>query len=432
MKRASFIIYEEFRLIDKEIIDSVIRPFAYIRQTPYLKIPEWREYGEEPKEVFISSAYHKNLWWWDETRKTIKDMLKGGNSGFIAFDLRVAIHHKIKTVRQLKNEISKMDEITALEEYYNIAWGENATSYFKLKQFMSARKMLQAFYPQKDDTYNQKKNPYGIPRVDGEIRILSCDIAQRAGKANDLSITSCIRLIPTHKGYNRELVYMESFSGENSIRQSTRIKQVFYDFDADALVLDIGSGGGGIPVYDQLGQITKDEARGVEYPPFTIMRHPSVDTDVYEELSKRTLGINALPVVYCFSGTAKLNSAMAIQMRDALQKKLFSFLVHETKGEDYLAKAKPQEFLKTSDVSVRSFFLSPYLQTSLMINESVNLSMQLLAGNIKLIEPSGGRKDRYVCVAMANYYASLLDAELLKDGGSQTDEDAILSVTMIG
>ena len=60
-RRATYIIYEEFRLIDKEVVDSVIRPFAYIRQTPYLKIPEYSNYVEESKEVFISSAYHKGV-----------------------------------------------------------------------------------------------------------------------------------------------------------------------------------------------------------------------------------------------------------------------------------------------------------------------------------------------------------------------------------
>jgi hypothetical protein len=358
-------------------------------------------------------------------------MLRGGNSGFIAFDFRVSVFHKIKTIRQIKNEISKMDEVTALEEYYNIAWGENSESYFKLRQFLTARRVHQAFYPQKDDTYNPKKNPYGIPRVAGEIRILSCDVAQRAGRTNDLSITTCIRLLPTHKGYLRDVVYMESFSGANSIIQSDRIKQVFYDFEADAMIMDVGAGGGGIPMYDQLGQITKDSTRGIEYPPFTIMPHHTIDDKVYEELSKRTLGLNALPVVYCFSGNAKLNSIMAVEMRDKLQKKLFNFLVDEAKAEDYLIKNRTVEYVKSDDITARSFFMSPYVQTSLMINETINLRMSLLAGNIKLIEPPSGRKDRYTSLAMGNYYASLLDAELLKDVGGQSDEDAILGVTMI-
>ena len=431
-KRSTFTIYEEFRLIDKEVVDSVIRPFSYIRQTPYLKIPEYSKYVEESKEIFISSAYHKGLWWWDETKKTIKAMLKGENTGFIAFDVRIALEHKIKTLSQIKKDVSKMDEITALEEVYNIPWGESSSAYFKLKQFMRARNVDKAFYPQRNETYNSKKNPYDIPRVDGEIRILSCDTAQRAGKSNDLSINACIRLIPTHKGYYRELSYMESFSGVNSIIQSLRIKQLFYDFGADAMILDVGAGGGGIPIYDQLGQITKDSERGIEYPPFTIMRHESIDEAVYKELSERTLGINALPVVYCFSATQKLNSVLAIEMKDKLQKKLWGFLIDETKAEEYLIKTKSAEYMKSDDVQTRTFFIHPYVQTSLMVNEAINLEMVLTNANIKLVEPNTGRKDRIVTLMMGNYYASLLDPNILKTEDEGSDWDALLGVSYIG
>ena len=393
-RRSTFTIYEEFRLIDKEVLDSVIRPFSYIRQAPYLKSPEWTNYGEEPKEVFISSAYHKGLWWFAETKKNIMDMLKGQNAGFIAFDARIAIHHHIKTRRQLRNEVSKMDEITALEEYYNIPWGENSDSYFKLKQFSRARHIERAFYPQKNDNYNPKKNPYDIPKVEGEIRLLACDVSQRSGKANDLSITWCIRLLPTHKGYFREVVYGESFSGENSILQSLRIKQLFYDFNADVVVLDVASGGGGLPMYDQLGQITKDSERGLEYPPMTIMPHSTIEDATYAELSKRTLGLNAIPVVYPISASAKLNSIMAVEMRDKLQKKLFGLLVDETRAEDYLIKSKSGEYMKSDDVNAKAFYMHPYVQTSLLVNEAINLTMTLSSGNIRLTEPSGARKHR--------------------------------------
>lgn len=430
-RRATFIIYEEFRLIEKEILDSVIRPFSVIRQPPYLKLKEFQNLTEEPKEVFISSAYHKGLWWYTETKKTIMDMVNGGNSGFISFDVRIALRHKIKTLRQIKNEISKMDEITALEEYYNIPFGENSASYFKLKHFLRARKLYQAFYPQKDDTYNPKKNPYSIPTTPGEIRIISCDVAQRAGRANDLSINTCMRLLPTHKGYHRDIVYQESFSGENSIRQALRIKQLFYDFGADGMVLDVGAGGGGIPMYDQLGQLTRDDARGLEYPPFTIMQHPTIDKDVYEELSKRTLGVNAEPVIYPFSATAKLNSLIATQMRDVLQKRLISFLVEENKAEDYMIKNRPGEYMKSDDITTKAFFLSPFVNTSSMVNEAINLTSTLSGGNIKLIEPSSGRKDRIVSLMMGNFYAGLLDLDLLKDTTGTSDQDAILNITMI-
>lgn len=430
MKRSTFTIYEEFRLIDKEIVDGVIRPFAYIRQTPYLKIPEYSKMGEEPKEVFISSAYHKGLWWYDETKKTIKDMLNGGNSGFIALDFRVAIKHNIKTIRQIKNEISKMDEITALEEYFNIPFGENSSSYFKLKQFLKSRTIVKAWYPQRNETYNIKKSPYAIDRTDGELRVISCDTAQRSGKNNDLSVTTCFRCLPTHKGYIREVVYMESFSGVDSITQCLRIKRLHREFDADVIVLDVAAGGGGLPMYDQLGQITKDTERGLEYPAMTAMRHFS-NEDGYEELSKRTLGLNAKEIIYCISATPKLNSLMAVDIKDKLKNNLFRFLVDETTAEDDLMKHRTSEYMNNDDIGAKAFFNLPFIQTSLAINECINLSMVLSAGYLKLVEPSGARKDRYVSMAMGSYYISFLDQDLLREENKESELEAILNITQI-
>ena len=335
-KRSTLTIYEEFRLIDKQVLDSVIRPFSYIRQTPYLKLPEYKNEQvllEEPKEMFISSAYHKGLWWYDETKKNIKAMLRGDNSGFIALDWCVAVKHNIKTASQIKREKSKMDEVSALEEYDNIPWGESASAYFKLSMFTKARNIKKAFYPRRfDELASKKKDPNALVKSNGEIRIISCDISTRAGKKNDLAITSCVRCLPTHKGYHRELVYLEAWSGENTISQATRIKDIFYDFDADFIVLDVANAG--IAVLDQLGVISKNTERGVEYPPFTIMQHSSIDKSVYEELSKRTLGLNAIPVVYPITATAKLNSGIAVDFRDKLQKKMWSCLFDETTSED--------------------------------------------------------------------------------------------------
>jgi hypothetical protein len=426
-KRATFLIYEEFRLIEKSVLDSVIRPFAYVRQAPYLKNPLYQHLAEEPKEVFISSAYHKGLWWFEETKKTIKAMLRGENVGFIAIDTLAIIYHRIKTVRQVKNDIKKMDEVTILEEIWNCPWSESASAYFRLKMFQRARTIKKAFYPQRVETYNAKKNPYGIIKSDGEIRVVSCDIAQRAGKANDLSITACIRLLPTQKGYYRELLNLESFSGVDSITQALRIKRVFHDFEGDVIVLDVANAG--IAILDQLGIVTTDSERGIDFPAMTVMPHPSIDSSTYEELSKRTLGMNALPIIYPISGTAKLNSTMAVELRDKLQKKMWGFLTDESSAEDYLIRSSyNKEFLSQDDPGAKSFFLLPFFQTNLLVNECVNLSMNMLAGNIRLTESAGARKDRYTSLAMANMYVSLLDQELLRENDTEDDFDFVSSL----
>ena len=134
-ERSTFTIGEEFRIMDKQKFDSIVKPFAYARQTPYLKNPQYSHLIEEPREVLISSAYHKGLWWYQETITTIKMMLSGVNVGFIAFDYLIAIKHGIKTKKQISKERTTMDEITFMEEYENIPFGENSNAYFKLDMF---------------------------------------------------------------------------------------------------------------------------------------------------------------------------------------------------------------------------------------------------------------------------------------------------------
>ncbi len=432
-RRSTFTIYDEFPHIDKEVVDSVIRPFSYIRQAAYLKLPEYKDEAsliEEPKEVFISSANHKGLWWYDETKKNLKAMLKGENSMVFCLDYSVSILCKIKTSAQIRREKSKMDEITALEEYDNIPWGENTNAFFRLSMFDKVRKIDRAFYPQRNDTYDSKKNPYNILKkeVDGEIRIISCDIASKGGAANDLAVTSCIRLLPTRRGYLRELVYMESFSGKDTISQSLRIKQVWKDFQGDFLVLDVANIGAA--VYEQLGLITKDADRGEEYPAMTVMRHNTIDQKRYDELLTKTTALNAIPIIYPINADLKLNSEIAVEMRDKLQRRMFNFLVNDTDAEIYLLKNNKEFADPKTDSDLRAWILQPYVQTNILINESINLEMILSSGNIKLeTGTAGARKDRYSSVSYGNYFASLLDKELLHEEDGSDDLSEILAMT---
>ena len=164
-----------------------------------------------------------------------------------------------------------------------------------------------------------------------------------------------------------------------------------------------------------MGNITKDSERGTEYPAWTVMKHEAIEEKVYEELSERTLSLNAIPLIFAISATAKINNDIAVSMRDKLKRGMISFLISEMEADEYLSKTN-KDYLKYSDeFSERAWYLHPYAQTNELINEMVSLSMELVNGNIKLKEPSGGRKDRYTSVSYMNYYASFLDLNILKE-----------------
>ena len=410
-ERSCFTIGEEFRLMDKEKYDSIVRPFAIARQATYLKNPKYSHLIEEPKEMLITSAYYKNLWWYGELKENIKSMLKGEKAGVIFFDYPVAIKHGIKTKKLILKDKQKMDMISFQQEYQNIPFGENSNAFFKLEMFSKIRNIKKVFYPPRDNTINSKKNTNEIKRKEGEIRIVSVDIATRKGSKNDNTIMTCIRALPTKKGYIREFVYMESHQGEHTEKQALRIKQIYESFTADYISIDLQ--GAGITVFERLANITKDEERGVEYEPYTVMDHKTLDKSLIEELKEKTLARNAKPIIYPIRANAKLNNDIALDFRDKLQRDMISIPIDTVESEDYLNKTN-KEFSETNDISLKMWYIEPYMQFSLLVNETINLSYTILSGNIRLEESSGDMKDRYSSASYGNYFITLLEKELLK------------------
>jgi len=414
LERSSFTIGEEFRLMDKKKYDEIVRPFATVRQAPYLKDPKYSHLIEEPIEILITSSYYKSLWWYKEMEENIKLMLMGEKSGVIYFDFPIAIKHGIKTKKLILKDKQKMGEISFQQEYENIPYGQNSDAYFQLELFNKNKKIKKVFYPIKEDNVDYKNNKYKIKRKDGEIRVVSVDIATRKGKKNDNTIITCIRALPTKRGYNREYVYMESHQGEHTKIQALRIKQIFYDFEADYISLDLQNTG--ITIFERLAEVTKDEARGIEYDAYTVMQHKSIKKDIMEELQEKTFAKNAIPIIYPISATAKLNSDIAVRFKNGLKNGSISIPVDSIDGESYLL-TNDKNFIRTESIEEKVWYLAPYHQFQEFINETINLSYTIASGLIKLDEGSG-RKDRYTSCSYGDWLIYLFELKLLKN-----DED---------
>jgi hypothetical protein len=431
--RSNVTVLEERRLIPNEIIDSIIRPFLVSRQAPFMKNPKYAsiaELREEPQEIIITSAHYKSYEWYPETKKFLKMIANGDqNTKALFLDYPISIHHGIKTKNQMIREKANMDSITFLMEYGNIPYGSSSLSFYKLSLF--DRVIKRSWRPIRDEVYiTTRKNNYDIPKLSDEMRIVSVDVAMRAGSTNDNTIITCGRLLPSKRGWLTEVVYMESHNGKNTNLQALRIKQIYEEFQGDVLVLDLANAG--ISVFDALTAVTKDEIRGVEYKPYTVMNSMNVDTKVYDELITRTLGQDAVPCIFPISATAALNSLIAVKFRERLKKKLIAFLIDDNSEEEFLIKSGNKDILDQSDGGIRAYLLQAHLQTSLFINESIALEMAPAQGLVKLIEPAGSRKDRYTSVSYMNYYISLMDLDLLQERYSEWDDaEAFLGVSVV-
>ena len=58
------------------------------------------------------------------------------------------------------------------------------------------------------------------------------------GSTNDLTVFTYMRLIPDGNGYIRYVPYIETMSGQHSQTQAIRLKQLFYELECSAVVLD--------------------------------------------------------------------------------------------------------------------------------------------------------------------------------------------------
>lgn len=412
--RANDIIIEESRLVDKASMESIIKPFLFFRHPPFRSKEPYRDdldYREENTISYITSAHYADADWYQDVKSVLSRIVRGDDTAhFIALDYLISIKHGIKGRSSLMGEMMNNDTVTVRHEYYNLPSKISAKAFFDLSLFK--RTDNRAFYPQRLATYNPKKNPYAIAKIADELRILSADVATRSGKQNDLTILSCVRLIPSKKGYDRKLVYMESHGGVSTANQAARIKQIFFDFEADYLVLDTQNIG--LTVFEQLGKPSTDEERNIAYPAFTLCNLNTLDNQQREDYLSRVTSINALPVVFPVMANPSLNSRIASEFKSALQNHKWEFLVHQLDAENYLLDSQPEYTLSATDNNVTAFFLNPYVQTTLFIDECMNLETSLVNNNIKLDRPNG-RKDRYTSVSYANYFAEILDRAYMRE-----------------
>lgn len=264
--RSNVIVREEFRQIKKSIDDSILSPFQIIRQTPYMKDAYYEKIEaieEVPIDIYISSSWVDNgHWMWNIVDQAYEDMLKDRPSCLLAFDESIAIKHKIKPMSYFQSEKRKQDPMTWQLEFLNLRLKENQSAFFGYSMLKQNQTYKRPFYPRTTLDYrSNKKNPYAIPKVAGEVRLVVCDMAFVTNDKNDNSVFSCIRLLPenvSHKsdngsemtfdnGYRMIVPYLESIQGGEIKKQAMRIRELFEDFDADYIGLDTRNAGMEMP-----------------------------------------------------------------------------------------------------------------------------------------------------------------------------------------
>ena len=421
--RSTDAVREEFRQIDKTIDDRVISPFQTIRQAPYMLDPYYEnieELKEDPVDIYISSSWFDDgHWMWDLADQAYKGMLENDNAVMLAFDESVTLKHNIRTQKQMQQEKRKQDPITWKIEFLNLRVKNNASAFFTYGMLTDVQKLRQVFYPRnhQDVKFHKRgNNKYDIPKQEGEIRVIACDIAFVEGQQNDNSVYSCIRGIPesltyttenaeieVKQGYKRQYPYIESNQLGDTMKQAIRIRQLYEDFHADYIVLDCRNGG--TQVLYALGKTLYDEERGIEYSPFKCMNN-----ETYASVVKNP---NAPEVIFAINATSQLNSDIAYGFRRSLMEHRTEILVNYNIAKDEIL-SENEDYQNEIDVDMQFEFERPFLETQAMINECAELLYEKnpATGVVKIYEQGSNRKDRYTSCSYGSYFFDQLELDL--------------------
>lgn len=384
--RANIIVVDEFRMVDLNIINTVLRKFLTAPRTPgYLNNPKYSHLTERNCELYMSSAWFKSHWSFQKLQAYFANMLDDTKKYFCCgLPYQLAIKEGLLQREQVEDEMSEADfDETSFKMEMGAEWyGDTDGSFFTYEDISQRRKLKTSFYPL--NIY--RNHNIKIPELaTNEKRILSVDVALLASKKhnNDAACLIINSAIPTENNdYIGNIVYVETHEGLTTDELGILVMRMFYQYNCTDLVLD--TNGQGIGVYDFIIKDQYDSDYGITYNALTCIND--------QIMADRCKVKNANKVVWSVKANADFNTKAALALRAGFQSGKINLLVSEFDAEELVKKIRGYSKMSSME---QAQIKATYAQTSLMINELINLEHEVKGTNIKIKEKPGMRKDRF-------------------------------------
>ena len=402
--RATILIVDECKLVPRDIIQRVLRPFlTSLRQPPYLNLPEYKnnpKYEERNTEIYITSAYYKSSWTYDKCKSDASMMLDDTKRYFCCgLPYQIGIKDGIFSKSAVEDEMAESDfnPITFMMEREALFYGEAENAFFAFDNLIERRVIKNAFLP----LSMYEKRGINVPDLaEGERRILSVDIALMQSKThnNDATAMSINVATPTDGGYASHFVYMQTFEGKTTDEIGITIMRYFNHYKCTDLVLD--TNGVGLPIYDFICQQQYDAETGETYEAMCSRND--------QLMAERCKDKSANKCVWTIKAYEQFNSDAATMLRAGIQTGNLSLLINEYDAEDVVKKIPGYANMTAQE---QTLLLMPYAQITALVNEMVNLEGEVVGNKVRLREHSGARKDRFSSVEYSYYVAQEIGRE---------------------
>lgn len=413
--RANILLIDEFRMVNKDTIDTVLRKFLTQKRRPaYSRLSKQDAKAERAKEknmtMYLSSAYFKDHWSYTKCTDTCKMMLDDTRHQFVCgLPYQLSVTEGLLDEATVEEEMLEADfnEIKFSMEYSALWWGGTEGSFFDFNTVAKNRKIIFPMLPDKLSMKIPSCQELRIPqKVAGECRILSADIALMASKKhrNDATSIFITQLMPTKSGrYVCNVVFSANAEGMHTEDQALMIRKMYDEYRCDYIVLD--ANGVGLGVYDQLVRDMTDGDTGEIYPALSCCND--------QAMADRCTVPGAEKVIWSVKANTTFNSQCATLLREGFRSGKIRLLATEYDTEMRLNEFK--EFQRLTEYE-RAQIVLPCVHTTLLIDELVKLQHEDSKGNnqVKVYERSGNRKDRYSSLSYNYYVAAQLESKLIR------------------
>ena len=422
--RANVLIIDEARMVDKDTIDTVLKKFLTSpRQPLYLRNPKYKHLAERNIEIYMSSAWYKSSWFYEKAKAFTINTLRDDVRYFICgLPYQVSIKEGLLFREDVEDEMSEVDfnPISFSIESECLFFGDTDGAFFAFDDISSRRQLKMPVYP---PHLSNTRYACKIPNlVENERRILSVDVALMASgknKNNDASSIFINRAIPSNNNtYNANFIYAENHEGLTSDALALIIRRLFDEYMCTDLVLDCA--GLGLAIFDILIKDIVEPETGHVYPALNCCND--------ETMAMRCKIDNAPKVIWSIKGNASFNSEICINLRNGFQKGKINLLTNEFDAKEIL-KTEIKGFDKLLG-GQQADYLKPYIETTLLVYELINLQYKLVGTNVKLIEKSGQRKDRYSSLAYNYWVQCQLEREELNKRKNGFDAETFAQALM--
>lgn len=422
--RGNVLIVDEYRMVKKDIIDTVLKNFLTSNRSPrFLTLQKFDGFPidsfEPNREIYMSSAWYKSHWSWNKFADTVEAMTTMNKDGTglknqcaLSIPYTVPLYHGILPLSKVENDLDASDfsAVKWSTEMEALFWGENEKAFFKFDDVDKAMIISNAFIPNAkiDKIYKGKKLVYDFmlsEKEDGEIRVISCDVA---GTGSDNDVLVCIRCIPEKYGrsdnqkyyYRKEIVYIKHISVAHSEIKARILKKLRQQFQADYIVMD--TMGTSSTLYEACCRVTFDPDSDTEYPAWTAINDDKLDALKMNE--------DAEKIIYSVRAFAQFNNDIAHTLRDELKSgKLHLLQSREEAESDF---SENIDWFDDMSISEKVDMLLPFDETYMTMIELTNLeAVWSDKGLVSIEKPTGGKvkRDRYSALAYGVWYCKELE-----------------------